>query len=82
LIESETHQPERGPPAIKATSRTHWISQALSGQKRERLAEKASRAPDLVVILQLNSEWKCHSCGGRGDLLMMENPGPVCLRSR
>jgi len=82
LIESEKPISRSGDPAIKATSRTHWISQALSGQKRECLAEKASRAPDLVVILQLNSEWKCHSCGGRGDLLMIENPGPVCLRSR
>jgi hypothetical protein len=27
----------------------------------------------------LNSEWKCHWCGGSGDLLMMENRGPACL---
>jgi len=45
LIESDTHQPERD-AAIEATRRTHWISQALSGKKRERLAE-ASRAPGL-----------------------------------
>jgi hypothetical protein len=28
----------------------------------------------MVVILRLNSEWKCHSCGGRGDLLMRKIP--------
>jgi hypothetical protein len=44
------------------------------------LAEKASRAPELVVIHPLNAAWRCHRCGGTGDLLMMENPGPACLR--
>jgi hypothetical protein len=43
------------------------------------LAEEASRVPDLVVILPLNNEWKWHRCGGSGDLLMMENPGPASL---
>jgi hypothetical protein len=28
----------------------------------------------------LKSDWICHRCGGTGDLLMMENPGPACLR--
>ena len=69
-----------GDPAIEALYRTHWVSQELSEKKRERLAEKASRAPDLVVIQPLNSEWTCHRCGGTGGLLMMEYPGPACLR--
>ena len=69
-----------GDPAIEAMYRTHWVSKALSEKKRERLAEKASRAPDLVVIRPLNREWTCHRCGGTGDLLVMENPGPACLR--
>ena len=69
-----------GDAAIEAMYRIHWISPALSEKKREHLAEKASRVPDLVVIQPLNDEWKCHRCGGSGDLLMMENPGPACLR--
>ena len=69
-----------GDPAVEALYRTHWVSQQLSEKKRERLAEKASRAPDLVVIQPLNREWKCYRCGGSGDLLMMENSGPACLR--
>jgi len=68
-----------GDPTIEAMYRTHWVSQQLSEKKRERLAEKASRAPDLVVIRPLNREWTCHRCGNTGDLLMMENPGPACL---
>jgi hypothetical protein len=69
-----------GNPAIEASYRTHWVSPELSEKKRERLVEKASNAPELVVIQPLNDEWKCHRCGGTGDLLMMENPGPACLR--
>ncbi len=69
-----------GDPTIEQRYRTHWVLPALSEKKRERLAEKASRAPELVVIQPLNDAWTCHRCGGTGDLLMMENPGPACLR--
>lgn len=69
-----------GDPAIEASYRTHWVSPELSEKKRERLADKASRAPELVVVQPLNDEWICHRCGGTGDLLMMEAPGPACLR--
>jgi len=67
-------------PTIERLYRTHWVSPELSERKRERLAEKASRAPELVVIQPLNTEWTCHRCGGTGGLLVMENPGPACLR--
>jgi hypothetical protein len=56
------------------------VSRELPEKKRERLLEKASRAPELVVIQPLNKAWKCHKCGENGDLLVMENPGPACLR--
>jgi hypothetical protein len=69
-----------GNPTIEQLYRTHWISPKLSQKKRERLEEKASRAPELVVVQPLKDEWVCHRCGGTGDLLMMENPGPACLR--
>jgi hypothetical protein len=69
-----------GDPAIEASYQTHWISPELSKKKREHLAEKARRAPELVVIQPLNSGWTCHRCGGTGDLLVMETPGPACLR--
>jgi hypothetical protein len=69
-----------GDPAIEAQYRMHWVSQKLPEKKRERLIEQASRAPELVVVEPLKSEWQCHRCGGSGDFLMMEDPGPVCLR--
>ena len=91
LIESETEYvartPQRqtlrfsqsGDAALEKLYRTHWISSELPEKKRERLMEKANRAPDLVVIQPVNREWKCHRCGGTGDILVMENPGPACL---
>src|SRR6516225_262129 len=69
-----------GNPSIERLYRTHWVSPELSEKKRERLAEMASRSPELVVLQPLNDEWKCHRCGGTGSLLMMENPGPACMR--
>lgn len=45
-----------GDPAIEALYRTHWVSQELSEKKRERLAERASRALDLVVVRPLNND--------------------------
>lgn len=69
-----------GDPTIERLYRTHWVSPALSEEKRKRLKEKVNRPPELVVIQPLNREWTCHRCGGSGDLLIMETPGPACLR--
>lgn len=64
LFASETHcvmrRPGRetlrfsksGNPTIEALYRTHWVSTRLSEQERERLAQKASRAPELVRDLE------------------------------
>src|SRR5262249_21522413 len=49
-----------GTPTIERLYRTHWLSGELSQRKQERLAEKASRAPELVVIRPLNAAWTCH----------------------
>lgn len=69
-----------GSPAIEEQYRTHWISAEASESERDRLVEKASRPPELVVILPLKDDWTCHRCGKTGDFLIMENPGPACLR--
>lgn len=69
-----------GNATIERLYRTHWVSPALSERRRDHLKEKVSRAPDLVVIQPLNRDWECHRCGGTGELLMMEQPGPACLR--
>jgi hypothetical protein len=69
-----------GEPAIEKLYRTHWMSSELSEKKREKLAEKVSRAPELVVIKPLDDAWSCHRCKGTGNLLIMEEAGPSCLR--
>lgn len=66
--------------SIERFYRTHWVSPALPEKKRERLTAQANRPPDLVVIQPLKTAWTCHRCGGSGDLLIMENAGPACLR--
>lgn len=92
LQPSETHYVARTPArqrlrfsvsgndAIEEAYRTHWVSSELSEQKRERLARKVSTPPELVVIVPLSGDWTCHRCSGTGDFLIMESPGPVCLR--
>ncbi|CAN5383054.1 hypothetical protein BH10PSE6_BH10PSE6_10480 [soil metagenome] len=70
---------QSGDAALERSYRIHWISNELPEKKRERLVEKANRPPDLVAILPVNREWKCHRCGGTGDILIMEKPGPACL---
>jgi hypothetical protein len=92
LVPSETHyvartpqrQPLRftrsGDATVETLYRTHWLSPELSERQRKRVADKASRVPELVVVRPLNADWTCHRCGGSGDLLIMEKPGPSCLR--
>ena len=63
-----------GDDAIERAYRTHWVSPELS----KRSVERQSAPPDLVVIIPLK-DWTCTSCGGTGDLLFMEDPGPLCL---
>jgi hypothetical protein len=67
-----------GEEEVERAYRTHWVSPELSERQQERLTERRSRPPDLVAISPLN-EWTCALCGGTGDLLLMEEPGPVCL---
>jgi hypothetical protein len=63
-----------GDPAIESAYRTHWVSPDLS----QPTIERQSRPPDLVVISPIK-EWTCTSCGGTGNFLFMEDPGPLCL---
>jgi hypothetical protein len=68
-----------GSPPIERAYRTHWISPTLSAARRARVQEQASRPPDLVVVSPL-ADWTCVECGGNGDLLLMEDEGPLCMR--
>jgi hypothetical protein len=67
-----------GKESIERAYRTHWVSPRLSERKRERLAERQGKAPELVVISPVR-DWTCAACEGTGELLIMEEPGPLCL---
>jgi hypothetical protein len=45
---------------------------------RDIVAKPHSRPSDLVVISPVK-KWTCASCGGTGDLLKMEDSGPLCV---
>lgn len=46
--------------------------------KAEQAAKRGDKAQDLVVISPLKS-WTCAECSGTGDLLTMDDAGPLCL---
>jgi hypothetical protein len=63
-----------GNAAIERAYRTHWVSPELS----QRAVKQQSRPPELVVISPIK-DWTCAGCGGTGDLLLMEDAGPLCM---
>lgn len=67
-----------GDPSIERSYRTHWVSPELSEPQRQQLIQQSSKPPALVVVSPL-SEWTCTGCAGTGNLLIMEDPGPLCL---
>lgn len=70
---------ESGDPETERAYRTHWVSPELSERQRERLAERQSRPPDLVVISPVK-DWTCSICALTSrSLLIMEDGGPVCM---
>ncbi|MDP9864448.1 MULTISPECIES: DUF2293 domain-containing protein [Streptosporangium] len=58
--------------------RVHWISPDMSETRRRQLAERQSKAPDLVVV-ESQQPWECAGCGDTGPYMITENAGPHCL---
>ena len=54
------------------------VPRDLPGQQRERVAKTQDAPRDLVVIQPLR-DWTCAECQGTGDLLIMDDAGPLCL---
>jgi hypothetical protein len=67
-----------GDPAEEAAWRMRWISPDLDDRKRERITQRQDSAPDLLVIQPVR-DWTCAECQGTGDLLIMDDQGPLCL---
>ena len=62
----------------EAAWRLRWVSPDLEDRNRERSTQPQTSAPDLIIIQPLR-EWTCAECQGTGDLLIMDEPGPLCL---
>jgi hypothetical protein len=67
-----------GAATDEAAWRTRWVSPDLPEQKRERITRAQDSPPDLVVIQPVR-DWICAECTGSGDLLIMDDRGPLCL---
>lgn len=62
--------------------RTHYASAELSEKKAERLQQKLTKVPDLVVFVTVSDDAKCSECGVeivRGEFLFLEKQQPLCL---
>jgi hypothetical protein len=66
------------PEAVEAVWRTRWVSRDLPGPKRDRIIKAQDSPPDLVVVRPIR-DWTCAECQGTGDLLIMDDAGPLCL---
>ena len=67
-----------GHPLEEVAWRVRWISPDLEDRIRERITKTQDAPPDLLVILPIK-DWSCAECQGTGDLLIMDEPGPLCL---
>lgn len=66
-------------PVIENAWRTHWLSPDLPDKQTERITQRQSAPPDLVVVQPLK-DFTCAECGDEsGDLLIMDDDGPVCM---
>lgn len=62
--------------------RTHYASAELSEKKTERLQQKLTKVPDLVVFITVSDDAKCSECGveiAPDDFLFLEKQQPLCL---
>jgi hypothetical protein len=72
---------ETGDPQVELFYRTHYVSPTLSAKKQEKLREKLSKPPELVVF-EIYRASKCAECGAeldKGSLLIMEAQRPLCM---
>ncbi len=73
---------ETGDPEREKFFRTHYAPGNLPEKKAEKLAQKLTKAPELVVFQTVSESVKCSECSTelhRGNFLFMEKGQPLCL---
>lgn len=66
----------------EAFYRTHYAPAELSEKKSERLQQKLTKAPDLVVFITTSNDAKCSECDAEvvhGEFLFLEGHLPLCM---
>lgn len=72
---------EEARPEVESVYRTHYVSPELPATKQERLREKLSQPPEIVVF-EIVRDSQCSQCKtelARGSLLLMEAGQPLCM---
>jgi hypothetical protein len=71
-----------GNPERERFYRTKYVPGNLSERKVEKLTQKLTKAPDLVVFEKVSEDGNCSDCGVeliKGDFLFLEKQQPLCL---
>lgn len=66
---------------VESVYRTHYLSPELPAKEQERLKEKLSRPPEIVVF-EILRDSQCSQCKSelpRGSFLLMEARQPLCM---
>lgn len=66
-----------GDPVQEAAWRLRWRSPDRS-EGKDRITRAQEPPPDLIVIQPVR-DWVCAECQGTGELLIMDDKGPLCL---
>jgi len=70
-----------GVPELERVYRTHYVSPELPAKRQERLKEKLSQPPEIVVF-EIVRDSECSKCKTelpRGSFLLMEARQPLCM---
>jgi hypothetical protein len=69
-------------PEYERFYRTKYAPADLGERKTQKLAEKLTKPPDLVVFEKVSEEGNCSECGAellKGSFLFLEKKQPLCL---
>jgi hypothetical protein len=73
------HVTSRARPEDERAWRTAWMAADLPASQQERITQRQATPPDLVVIIPLKG-FTCAECHtADGDLLIMDDAGPLCM---
>jgi len=67
-----------GSPELERSLRVHWIPRDVAPAARERIVERQSAPPELVVFMPVK-EFTCAECGGTDSFLVKDGERALCL---